>query len=164
VPSFPNPDFETDGSCGTADGHSNPAGWCTEWANGNVDSWSIAQASDSAVHGTSGMTLTFGACQTSPCSGSYPGIYVLSDQATGVESGGWALVRIFGSYDGSDNAGGLDFIDSDTNNIDSYNMITSSLPIEYLLLGPVSSTNLKLRLQISSPTQNNTHARFDWIR
>jgi hypothetical protein len=163
TPTFANPSFETDGTCGAGDGAANPAGFCTEWPNGNVTSWHIGRSAVGPLDGGHSLEVFFGACVTQPCQGSlYPGVYVLSDAATGAAPG-WALLRIFGRYDGSDHAGSLLLIDNDAANAAQVSMIQSAGYIEYVLLGPVATTNVKLRLQISSPTPQNRTARFDLV-
>ncbi len=164
-PTFSNPTFEQAGSCGQADGQQNPQGWCTEWANGNVDSWHAGMSSGAAFQGTSGIELFFGSCTTSTCQNSqYPGVFVLSDQATGVTPSRWAAVHVLGAYDKGDGAGGLVLIDNDTTNAAAVNMIQSTAPIDYVLVGPVSSSNLTLRLQILTSSPQGATARFDWVR
>lgn len=164
-PAFPNPTFEQAGTCGTADGQANPDSWCTEWANGNVDSWHVTMSSAAAYQGTNGIELYFGSCATSPCQDSqYPGVFVLSGQATGVAAPRWAAVRILGTYDGDDGAAAVVLIDQDTRNAAVVNMVRSASPIDYVLVGPIASTDVTLRLQILTPNPQGNTARFDWVR
>ncbi len=166
-PTFPNPTLEQTGAqtCGTMDNAVNPASWCTEWANGNVTDWSISQSGDAAFQGIYGLKLFFGSCATSPCQDSqYPGVFVLSDQAQGVAADRWAVVHVLGSYDADDQAGGMVLIDSGSANADAVNMVRSAHPIDYVMVGRTSSTDLTLRFQILTATPQGAVARFDWVR
>jgi hypothetical protein len=163
-PSFANPGLETTSTCGAGDGLANPAGWCTEWPNGNVTSWQIGQSSAAKVDGAASLRLYFGQCATAPCSDSaYPGIYALSDAAAGVTAGSWALLRLWARYDGSDHASGAVLIDNSTAQPDEVRFLQSSQFVEYVLLGPVASTDLRLRAQVSSPTAQGTTTYVDLL-
>jgi hypothetical protein len=157
---FTNPSFEVDGACGTADGETNPAGACTEWTNGNVTLSHSGRSTAAAEDGSASLELTSGACATSPCSGTFPGLYVLGDGATGAVAGGWAAARLWARSSTADGAAQAILIDQGSSIASSVSLVQSGAFTEYVLLGPVGSTDVRARFQIVSPAQTTT-AYFD---
>jgi hypothetical protein len=151
--SLPNASFETAGACGTGDGVENPADVCTEWANGNVSGWSAGRVAG-GVSGTSMLSVSSGACVTSPCTGAFPGVYVLSSPFTGVTAGTWPLVKVWARTTATDGAGVL-LIDNGTGQPDEVRFVTGSTWQEYLLTGPVTTSALTVRVQVAAPVTSS---------
>ena len=118
-----------------------------------------------AADGAASLTLRFGTCDTSPCSGTFPGIYVISDSATtGAPAGSWAAVRLMASYDGDDWASGAMLIENSTDQPSEVSFANDPQLSEYVLLGQVGGGDLVLRFQVSSPTNFGTTTYIDRIR
>ncbi|MCB9556261.1 MAG: hypothetical protein H6707_09185 [Deltaproteobacteria bacterium] len=162
---YADPSFEVDGYCGTADGLSNPAEHCTQWANGNVASYQIGRSELARHDGQVGLLLRFGHCQSKPCSGSaYPGIFALSDPLQSDDRSPWLVTRFFARYDGDDNAASVRLLANASQVRDAVAVVKDSAFSEYVLIGKRDAADLRLRWEILNPSATDVALQIDTLR